>query len=63
MTDTDNTALEALGYHDQPELPCCENCEYAEYYCGNLECSKADWASVKPTGICKEFKQWIGDDQ
>lgn len=62
MPDTDNPVLEALGYHDQPELPCCENCAHANYY-GYLECAKAHYAHVEASGICRKFEQWRREDQ
>ena len=57
MTDTSQLKQQA-NYHEQPDLPCCDNCMYVEENAAGLTCMAFHYARISPVGICKHYSQW-----
>ena len=57
MTDTEQLKQQA-NYHEQPDLPCCHNCQHGRYGYDILQCNQMHSCMVEPTGICKHYSQW-----
>ncbi len=53
-------SLDDLGYHEQPDLRCCENCRNArpaDMTWSRWSCVLADRTRVSNTGICPMYEQ------
>lgn len=54
MTDTDTLKQEA-EYREQPDLKCCDTCDHADHYGGDIECPMLNNQFVSRTAICKHY--------